>query len=116
MVRDFTADGRHELPALDFLRRLSPGMNATRRGAMPAIRNSRAHVAVSRAAEPAANAAAKFLARTTMLRRIRIIEDQFLDTHFLARLSIRETPLEQHALGSAAARVAKAGSVARCIA
>jgi hypothetical protein len=63
-------------------------MNATRRDAMPPIRNSRAHVARRRTAEPAANAAAKFLARNTTIGRIRIVEDQFLDTQFLARLPI----------------------------
>jgi hypothetical protein len=83
-------------------------MNATRRDAMPAIRKARAHVARRRAAEPASNAAAKFLARNTTIGRIPIVEDQFLDTQFLARLSIRETPLEQSALGSAAARFAEA--------
>jgi hypothetical protein len=91
-------------------------MDAARRGAMPAIRNLRAHVALRCAAEPAANAAAKSLARNTTISRIRIVEDQFLDTQFLARLSIRETPLEQYTLGSAATRIAKAGTVARCIA
>jgi len=91
-------------------------MNAARGGAMPAIQNSQAHVAVRRAAEPAANAAAKSLARNTTIRRIRVVEDQILDAQFLARLSIRETPLEQHALGCTAARVAKADCVARRIA
>ena len=79
---------------------------------MPAIQNSQAHVAVRRAAEPAANAAAKSLARNTTIRRIRVVEDQILDAQFLARLSIREAPLEQHAVDSPAARIAKADSVA----
>jgi hypothetical protein len=91
-------------------------MNAARSGAMPVMRNARARVAVYRAAQPAANAASKFLPRNMTIRRIRLVEEQLFDPLFLARLSIREAPLEQHAVASPAARIAKADSVARRIA
>jgi hypothetical protein len=91
-------------------------MNAARSGAMPVMRNARARIAVYRAAQPAANAASKFLARNNTTRRIRLVEEQIFNTLFLAQLSIRESPLKQHAVASRAARIAKADSVARRIA
>jgi hypothetical protein len=92
-------------------------MDAARSDAMSATRSSRAGVAAYRAAQPAANAAPKFLARNTTIRRIRLVEEQIFDTLFLARLAIREAPLEQHALAFRSARIAKADSVAgRCCA
>jgi hypothetical protein len=91
-------------------------MNAARSGAMPVMRNARARVAVYRAAQSAANDASKFLPRDKTTRRIRLVEEQIFNTLFLARLSIREAPLEQHAVASRAARIAKAHPVARRIA
>jgi len=79
---------------------------------MPAMRDARPRVAVRRAAQPAADAAPKFLPRNTTITRIRLVEEQVVDTLLLARLSIREAPLEQHAVDSPAARIAKADSVA----
>jgi hypothetical protein len=90
-------------------------MDATRSGAMPAmrnVRNARTRIAVRRAAQAAANAASKLLPRITTIRRIRLVEKQIVDTLFLARFSIREPPLEQHAVAFRAARIGKADSVA----
>jgi hypothetical protein len=95
------------------MRPLSPVMNAAQSGAMAAMRNARARIAVRRAAQSAANATPKFLPRNTTIKRIRLVEKQVVDTLLLARLSIREAPLEQHAVDSPAARIAKADSVAR---
>jgi len=78
---------------------------------MPAMRDARPRVAVRRAAQSAADAAPKFLPRNTTIKRIRLVEEQIVDTLLLPRLSIREAPLEQHAVDSPAARIAKADSV-----
>jgi hypothetical protein len=87
-------------------------MDATRPGTLPAIQNARARVTVRCAAQSTPNATATFLPRTTTIRRIRLVEEQIVDTLFLARLSIREPPLEHHASACRAARIAKADSVA----
>ena len=87
-------------------------MDAARSGTLPAMQNARARVAMRRAAQPTPNAASKFLPRNTTIKRIRLVEEQIVDTLLLARLSIREAPLEQHAVDSPAARIAKADSVA----
>jgi hypothetical protein len=87
-------------------------MDAARPGTLPAMQNARARVAMRRAAQPTPNAASKLVPRNTTIRRIRLVEEQIIDTLFLARLSIREPPLNQHASACRAARIAKADSVA----
>jgi hypothetical protein len=87
-------------------------MDAARRGAMAAKQNARTRTAVRRAAQSAASAASKFLPRNTTIRRIRLVEKQIVDTLPLARLPVREPPLNQHASACRAARIAKADSVA----
>jgi len=87
-------------------------MDAARPRAMPAKQNPRTRIAVRRAAQSTAKAASALLPRNTTIRRIRLVEEQIVDTLFLARLSVREPPLEQHASDCRAARIAKADSVA----
>ena len=85
----------------------APGMNAARSGAMSSTRDAPSGVAIGDAAKAPPHAVAQALLRKAAIRRIRILEDQLLESLALARFAVREPPQQKPAVTAAPRRIGK---------
>ena len=72
---------------------------------MARTRDAAPVIAIGNAAKAAAHAVAKSLLREPAIRRIRILEDQFLQALSLTRFSVRKSPQKKSAIVSAPGRI-----------